>query len=129
MDAFEGNVATSVEEAISKKIREGIATLDNLLQSLPKTISIDKNAVVNVSFVDNPVLSNSSIEVEINGLFMGRNEVLVPQSYRKGSEISASCGGLPKMIKISLHENVFKSASLVYFAVSFLIYQLLFCMI
>jgi lipopolysaccharide-binding protein len=65
------------------------------------------------------VLSNSSIELEINGLFTEKNDVLVPQVYHRRSDISVSSGGLPKMINISLHENVFKSASEVYFAVSF----------
>ncbi|XP_057441094.1 putative BPI/LBP family protein At1g04970 isoform X1 [Lotus japonicus] len=115
VDAFEGNIASAVEKAISKKITEGIATLDNSLQSLPKTISLDKTAVLNVSFVDNPVLSNSSVELAINGLFTGRNDVLVTEEYHKRSEVSVSYGSVPKMIKISLHENVFKSASIVYF--------------
>ncbi|KAG4952912.1 hypothetical protein AAZX31_14G017700 [Glycine max] len=116
VDAFAGNIASAVEEAISKKINEGISTLDLLLQSLPKTIPLDETAALNVSFVDNPVLSDSAIELEINGLFTGRNEVLVPQAYRRGSDLSASCGdSSPKMITISLHESVFKSGSLVYF--------------
>ncbi|XP_027329590.1 putative BPI/LBP family protein At1g04970 [Abrus precatorius] len=112
VDAFEGNIASSVEEAISEKIKEGIATLEYLLQSLPRTISLDETAVLNISFVDDPVLSDSSIEFELNGLFTARNEVLVTQRHRRGS-----CGGSsPKMIKISLHESVFKSGSLVYFS-------------
>ncbi|KAJ1380409.1 Lipid-binding serum glycoprotein, C-terminal [Sesbania bispinosa] len=115
VDAFEVNIASAVEEAISDKIREGIGKLDNLLQSLPKQISLDKTSALNVSFVGNPVLSNSSIAIAINGLFIGRNEALVPQVFQKGLKISAACGGLPKMIKVSIHENVFKSASLVYF--------------
>lgn len=119
VDAFKGNIGSAVEDAVSKKIREGIPTLDNLLQTLPKTISIDETAALNISFVDNPVLSNSSIELEINGLFTAKNDVLVPQVYHRRSDISVSSGGLPKMINISLHENVFKSASEVYFAVSF----------
>ncbi|KAL2316701.1 hypothetical protein Fmac_030577 [Flemingia macrophylla] len=116
VDAFAGNIATAVEEAISKKIKEGISTLDYLLQSLPKTIALDETASLNISFVDNPVLSDSAIELDINGLFTGRNEVLVPRGYRRGSNISVSYGDhSPKMITISLHENVFKSGSLVYF--------------
>lgn len=116
VDAFKGNIGSAVEDAVSKKIREGIPTLDNLLQTLPKTISIDETAALNISFVDNPVLSNSSIELEINGLFTEKNDVLLPQVYHRRSDISVSSGGLPKMINISLHENVFKSASEVYFA-------------
>ncbi|CAL0317454.1 unnamed protein product [Lupinus luteus] len=114
IDAFEGNIASAVEEAISKKIREGIAQFDTLLQSLPKTVSFDKTALLNVSFVDNPVLTNSSIELEINGLFTGRSKVLVPQTYYRGSEISVPRGS-PRMIEISVHENVLNSASSVYF--------------
>ncbi|XP_058745040.1 putative BPI/LBP family protein At1g04970 [Vicia villosa] len=117
VDAFKGNIGSAVEDAVSKKIREGIPTLDDLLQTLPKTISLDKTAALNVSFIDNPVLSNSSIELKINGLFSERKGVLVPQGYHKGSDpISLSNGDLPKMINISIHENVFKSASEVYFA-------------
>lgn len=94
--------------------------LDNFLESLPKNISLDKTATLNVSFVGNPVLSSSSIAIAINGLFTEKKEVLVPQGYhQKELKVSAACGGLPKMIKVSIHENVFKSASQVYFNVSF----------
>ncbi|CAJ1964031.1 unnamed protein product [Sphenostylis stenocarpa] len=116
VDAFEGNIASAVEEGISEKIKEGIAKLDNFLASLPKQISLDQTATLNVSFVGNPVLSSSSIAVAISGLFTGKSEVLEPQDYhQKELKISAACGGLPKMIKVSIHENVFKSASQVYY--------------
>jgi hypothetical protein len=120
VDAFKGNIGSAVEDTVSKKISEGIPTLDDLLQTLPKTILLDETAVLNVSFVGNPVLSNSSIELGINGLFTERNDDLVSQVYHRGYDnISVSSGDLPKMVKISLHENVFKSASEVYYAVSF----------
>uniref|UniRef100_K7LA86 Lipid-binding serum glycoprotein C-terminal domain-containing protein n=1 Tax=Glycine max TaxID=3847 RepID=K7LA86_SOYBN len=101
VDAFEGDIASAVEEGISEKIKEGIVNIDNLLQSLPEKISLDKTAALNVSFVGNPVLR--------------KNEVLVPRGYQKGVKISAACGGLQKMLKVSIHENVFKSAFLVYY--------------
>ncbi|KAK7387123.1 hypothetical protein VNO78_27648 [Psophocarpus tetragonolobus] len=116
VDAFEGNIASAVEEGISEKIKEGIVNLDNLLQSLPKQISLDKTAVLNVSFIGNPVLSSSSIAIAINGSFTKKNEVLVPLDYQQGLKISAACGGLQKMMKVSIHENVLKSASLVYYS-------------
>ncbi|KHM99516.1 Putative BPI/LBP family protein [Glycine soja] len=115
VDVFEGDIASAVEEGISEKIKGGIVNIDNLLQSLPEKISLDKTAALNVFFVGNPVLSNSSISIAINGLFTGKNEVLVPRGYQKGVKISAACGGLQKMLKVSIHENVFKSASLVYY--------------
>jgi len=94
--------------------------LDNFLESLPKKISLDNSSTLNVSFVSNPVMSSSSIAIAINGLFTGKNEVLLPQGYHhKKMKISSACGGLPKMIKVSIHESVFKSASEVYFNVSF----------
>ncbi|KAL5075264.1 hypothetical protein RYX36_014248, partial [Vicia faba] len=112
VDAFEENIASSVEEGISGKIKEGITKLDNFLQALRKQISLDETAALNVSFVGNPVLSNSSVAVAINGLFTRTSQIVVPQSYKKGYQVSSACGGLPKMIKVSIHENVFKSASL-----------------
>ncbi|KAL1369844.1 putative BPI/LBP family protein At1g04970 [Arachis hypogaea] len=115
VDAFQGNIASAVEDGISDKVSEGIGKLDTLLQSLPKQISVDNFAELNVSFVGNPVLSSTSIAIAINGLFTERNVVLVPQRYRKRLQVSSACGGLPKMIKVSIHENVFRSASLVYF--------------
>lgn len=89
------------------------------MQILPKQISLDKTAALNVSFIGNPVLTSSSIAISINGLFTEINEVLVSHDYKKGFKVSSACGGLPKMIKVSIHENVFDSASLVYFNVSF----------
>ncbi|XP_028758053.1 putative BPI/LBP family protein At1g04970 isoform X2 [Neltuma alba] len=115
VDLFEGKIASAVEDAISGKIREGILKLSSSLQSLPKEISLGETAVLNVSFVNNPVLTNSSIEFEINGLFTGKKEILVPQCFHREPETSFRCGGLSKMIKISLHEDVLNSASLVYF--------------
>ncbi|KEH33934.1 putative BPI/LBP family protein At1g04970 isoform X1 [Medicago truncatula] len=115
VDAFQDIIASSVEEAISDQITEGIVKLDNILQALPKQVSLDKTVSLNVSFVGNPVLSNSSIAIAINGLFARTSEVFVPQSYKNGFKVSSACGGLPKMIKVSIHEDVFKSASLVYF--------------
>ncbi|KAJ7960842.1 Lipid binding protein BPI/LBP [Quillaja saponaria] len=115
VDAFEGQIASAVEDGISEKVREGISKLDVLLQSLPKQIPIDETAALSVSFVKNPVLSNSSIEFEINGLFTARNEILASRYYLRGSGISIPCSGSANMIKISVNENVFNSASLVYF--------------
>lgn len=60
VDVFEGDITSAVEEGISEKIKEGIMNLDHFLKSLPEQISLDKTAALNVSFVGNPVLSNSS---------------------------------------------------------------------
>ncbi|KDP39204.1 hypothetical protein JCGZ_00961 [Jatropha curcas] len=115
VDAFAGPIGSAVENAISKKIKEGILKLDSRLQSLPKQVSVDHVSVMNVTFVDDPVLSNSTIELDINGLFMAMDNVLIPSHYYKGIHDSDSSNCQTKMIEISLHENVFNTAAVVYF--------------
>ena len=65
MTDFKRKIASAVEDAISKKIRERIIKLYSLLQSLPKQVPVYGIAVLNVTFVDNPVLCNSSVEFKI----------------------------------------------------------------
>jgi len=112
VDAFQGSIGSAVENAISKKIKEEIVKLDSLLQSLPKQIPIDHVAALNATFVDSPVLSNSFIELEINGLFTATDDFAVPRR----SSLFYNCPA--KMIGISLHEDVFNTAGLVYLNVS-----------
>ena len=113
MDACEEKVASAVEDAISKKIREGTIKLDSLLQSLPKQVPVDDIAVLNVTFVDNPVLCNSSIEFGINSLVTGttKNAFAVSNYNHKGWRPSTSCSSPAKKIQISLQETVLDSVS------------------
>ncbi|BBH02055.1 lipid-binding serum glycoprotein family protein, partial [Prunus dulcis] len=120
VDAFEGQIVSAVEDNISKKIREGIMKLDFLLQSLPKQIALDDIAALNVTFVGNPVFSNSSIEFQINGLFMAPNDDFASSLYNKGSLDPVPFNAPAKMVEISLHENVFSSVSLVFFNANYM---------
>ncbi|PQQ01424.1 hypothetical protein Pyn_24089 [Prunus yedoensis var. nudiflora] len=120
VDAFEGQIVSAVEDSISKKIREGIMKLDSLLQSLPKQITLDDIAALNVTFVGNPVLSNSSIEFQINGLFMAPNDDFASRLYNKGSLDPVPFNAPAKMVEISLHENVFSSVALVFFNANYM---------
>lgn len=88
------------------------------MQSLPKEFPVYGTAVLNVTFVDNPVLSNSSIEFDINGLVTAKDAVLVSNYNHKGWKDTFFCSGPAKMIQISLQQDVFNSVSLVYFDVS-----------
>lgn len=88
------------------------------MKSIPKEIPIDNVAAINVTFVNDPVLSNSLVELEIDGLFTAKDEIVVSNLYHKSLQVSDSCKGLDKMIGISLHEKVLNSAVLVYFDVS-----------
>uniref|UniRef100_A0A803QCE2 Lipid-binding serum glycoprotein C-terminal domain-containing protein n=1 Tax=Cannabis sativa TaxID=3483 RepID=A0A803QCE2_CANSA len=114
VDAFQGNIESLVEDAMSKKIGEGITKLDSLLQSLPKQIQVYDIAAMNVTFVGKPVLSKSSIEFEINGLFTAIDD-LTSRFYHKNLLDHVFCNASTKMIEISLHEEVFNSVSLLFF--------------
>ena len=113
MTDFKRKIASAVEDAISKKIRERIIKLYSLLQSLPKQVPVYSIAVLNVTFVDNPVLCNSSVEFEINGIVTGtaKDAFVVSNSNHKGWRGSTFCRSPAKMIQISLQETVFNSAS------------------
>ncbi|KAA8523628.1 hypothetical protein F0562_010051 [Nyssa sinensis] len=121
VDAFGGKIGSSVEDAVSKKLEDGIVKLDSLLQSLPKEVAIDDTAALNVTFVNDPVLSYSSIDLEIDGLFTATDEVVVSNHYYENIRSSVFfCQGPAKMVGISLHENVLNSASFVYFNADFM---------
>ncbi|XP_022716829.1 uncharacterized protein LOC111275641 isoform X3 [Durio zibethinus] len=117
IDTFQGKIVSAVDDAIIKKIREGIIKLDSLLQSLPKQMKVNDVVALNVTFVDDPVLSTSSVELEINGLFNGADGISVSNYHLKGSQSFLSSKGSAKMVEISLHEKVFESAASVYFHV------------
>lgn len=116
--AFEKKIRSAVEDGISQKIEDAILLLDSKLRSLPKEIAVHKIAALNVTFVNDLVFSNSSIGLEINGLFTARDEVVGFSNYAINSEASLSCGGPSKMGGISIHENVLNSLSSVYSDVS-----------
>ncbi|XWS36727.1 hypothetical protein CRYUN_Cryun20dG0110700 [Craigia yunnanensis] len=115
INAFEEEIGSAVENAITNKLKDGILKLDSFLQSLPKEIPVDDNASLNVSFVENPLLSKSSIEFDINGSFTAREKVPVPKYCRQTWQPSVFCSDQPKMLGISLDEAVFNSASALYY--------------
>ncbi|XWS47361.1 hypothetical protein CRYUN_Cryun14cG0146100 [Craigia yunnanensis] len=120
INAFEEQIGSAVENAITSKLKDGILKLDSFLQSLPKEIPVDDNASLNVSFVENPLLSSSSIEFDINGLFTARKTVPVPKYYQQTWQPSVFCSDQSKMLGISLDEAVFNSASALYYDAEFM---------
>ncbi|XP_019082628.1 PREDICTED: putative BPI/LBP family protein At3g20270 [Camelina sativa] len=111
VDAFEKTIISTVENTVSKKILEKMKELDSFLQSLPKERKIDDSAAVNLTFTGNPVLGNSSVEVAISGLFMPKGDGVKVS----GSPSSSFFREVNKMVTISIEEEVFNSATLVYF--------------
>lgn len=117
INAFEEQIGSAVETSVTKKLKDGIVKLDSLLQALPKEMPLDDNTSLNVTFVNDPVLSNSSIGFEVNGLFARRN-ASVSKYHNKDSQALVSCSDSSKMLGISLDEAVFNSVGAAYFNVS-----------
>ncbi|KAI9176495.1 hypothetical protein LWI28_003541 [Acer negundo] len=107
VDAFDEKIGSAVENAITKKLKDGILKLDSYLQALPKEVPVDDHASLNVTFVDNPVLSNSSIGFDINGLFTTSENFLLPY-HLKNLQPSVLCPDQSKMLGILLDEAVFR---------------------
>ncbi|XP_057955735.1 putative BPI/LBP family protein At1g04970 [Malania oleifera] len=115
VDAFEGQIGSAVENAITKNLEGEILKLDSFFQGLPKEIPVDNIASLNVTVVNNALLSNSSIGFEINGLFIANKKSVVSSYGHKNSNVEVSCEDPSKMLGISLDEAVFNSASFLYF--------------
>ncbi|KAJ0965182.1 hypothetical protein J5N97_026320 [Dioscorea zingiberensis] len=115
IDAFKDKIRSTIETTITKKIVEGALKLDSLLQTLPKKIDVDKVVSLNVTVVNGPLFGNSSVEVDINGLFIPSYDGTVLRYLNKNPQLSDFCGGEVKMLEISLDEAVFNSGSVVYF--------------
>ncbi|CAL5063777.1 unnamed protein product [Urochloa decumbens] len=116
IDAFSNHIRSSVENAITQKIMEGALKLDSFLGNLPKKINLDSVAAMNVTFVNDPLFKSSSVEFDIDGLFIPSNETTAPRDMLLGDiEFALPFGSSSKMLWISLDEDVFNSVSALYF--------------
>ena len=77
INAFEEQIGSAVENAITSKLKDGIVKLDALLQALPKEIPLDDDTYLNATFVNDPVLSNSSIGLRLMVYLLHKE---IPQS-------------------------------------------------
>lgn len=118
VNAFQEQIGSAVENAIAKKLEEGVSKLETLLEGLPKEIPVDDIASLNVTLVNDLLTSNNSIGFEINGLFTRTENAQVSTVFHKNSQSVVSCTDSQKMLGISLDEAVFNSASSLYYNVS-----------
>uniref|UniRef100_A0A7C8ZVV4 Lipid-binding serum glycoprotein C-terminal domain-containing protein n=1 Tax=Opuntia streptacantha TaxID=393608 RepID=A0A7C8ZVV4_OPUST len=114
VEAFVGQIESAVETTITKKLKEEVLKLDSFLQSFPREIPVDDVASLNVTFINDPVLHNSSIALEMDGLFTPRDQFWKAKSYLEHLQ-TFLCDDSSKMIGISIDEAVFNSASTLYF--------------
>lgn len=117
VDAFHNHIRTAVENAITRRITEGVSKLDELLQKIPRKINVDKFVALNVTLVNGPLYGNSSVEFDVNGLFILLDKVPELNYLLNHPHFSLGCGGASKMLLISFDEVVFNSASAVLFQV------------
>ncbi|KAK6934517.1 Lipid-binding serum glycoprotein, C-terminal [Dillenia turbinata] len=115
VDAFEGKLKSAVQDAFSEKLREQIKKFDALLRKLPKQIRLTRIATLNVTLVNDIVLGKSSIDFDINGLFIPTTVAAVSKYHRIKSESLESCTNFTKMAGLSIREDVINSALEVYF--------------
>ncbi|KAF6167587.1 hypothetical protein GIB67_031170 [Kingdonia uniflora] len=115
VDAFEGQIKSTMKLAIIKKIKDGIPKLDSLFQTIPKEISVDDIAFLNVTYVNEPLLGNFSVSLEINGSFISADERIVPKYFHESKQALVSRKDLSKMPEISIDEHVFNFRLSVYF--------------
>lgn len=120
VDAFASRLSSAVENAISKKLREGIVKLDSLLRSLPKEIPIRNIASLNVTFVGDPQFRDSSLVFSIDGLISAKEAYAAPPYQHLFASLEHLLASSPlkdpaSMVTISVHEKVLVSASSVYY--------------
>ncbi|XP_006661365.2 putative BPI/LBP family protein At1g04970 [Oryza brachyantha] len=116
VDGFSNHIRSSVQNAITSKIMEGASKLDSFLGSLPKKIDVDSVAAMNVTFVNDPLFKSSSVEFDIDGLFIPSGKTALLRHRHFGSaKYVPPLGSSSKMLWISLDEDVFNSASALYF--------------
>ncbi|CAN1285090.1 Putative BPI/LBP family protein At1g04970 [Linum perenne] len=119
-DAFADRIASAVESTITTKLGDGIVKLDAYLQSLPKEIPVDDVSALNVTFLNDPSLTSNSIQFDINGLFMARENQSTSTNYYLNSQSSVLCSDPHRMLGIELDEAVFNSACTLYYDAKFM---------
>ncbi|CAL0317606.1 unnamed protein product [Lupinus luteus] len=120
VDAFEEQIGSAVENAITKKLKEGISRFGSYLRNLPKEVPVDEHASLNVTFVNDVLLSDSSVGFETNGLFIGNDSLPIPHLGHMNSNLPVLCTDSSKMLGITLDQAVFNSASALYYDAKFM---------
>ncbi|XP_071698914.1 putative BPI/LBP family protein At1g04970 [Rutidosis leptorrhynchoides] len=118
VDAFKDEIISAVEKAFIKKLKSEVSKLASVLQTLPKQIPVVNKVSLNVTFVNNPFLSDTSLGFEINGLFIDSKSNTV--QYHNHLQPPVSCSDPSKMIGFALDEAVFESAFTFYYNAMFM---------
>ncbi|KAI5674749.1 hypothetical protein M9H77_15113 [Catharanthus roseus] len=113
VDAFEGLITSKLENTIPEKIAKKIESFNSVLESFPKEVPITSLAALNITFVGDPELSDTSLKLALNGSFSAKDDI--PVSKYEYLQDPSSCNSPPRMVKISVNDHVFESLLMVYF--------------
>jgi hypothetical protein len=117
VDAFEEQIRTAIESTISKQVEASAEKLDTFLQALPRFLPIDDISAIDVTIVDNPMVSSSFLSVGVHGEFSPRlGKPLSNFTFPEyGLQPGLSCSDSSKMVTIALCDYVVNSAAVVYY--------------
>lgn len=115
IDYFEDDIVSTVEDTITNKVTEAVIKLDSVFQSLPKEMTFGNITTLNVTIIEGPIMTTTSLLIGINGLFTQIDPKVTFGHYHNNLPSTGSCNNAEKMVGISVHENVLNSASMVYF--------------
>uniref|UniRef100_A0A7I4EBQ8 Lipid-binding serum glycoprotein C-terminal domain-containing protein n=1 Tax=Physcomitrium patens TaxID=3218 RepID=A0A7I4EBQ8_PHYPA len=118
--AFDEEIRAILEAAITKRIIASIAQLDNNLQLLPRYLPIDDVSAVDVTIVQDPLVSLTFLSVGVRGEFTSLSK---PSNFTfpdHGLPPGLFCNDSTKMVTIALCDYVINSAAAVYYEAGYL---------
>ena len=118
--AFDEEIRAAIEAAISKRIIASADELDEYLQALPRNLPIDDVSAVDVTIVEDPMVSPAFLSVGVKGEFSSLEKSVNFTFPDHGLEPGLFCSDSTKMVTIALMDYVINSATDVYYEVHIL---------
>ena len=117
MNAFDEEIRAVIEVTISNKILVSAEQLDNYLQGLPRFLPIDDVSAIDVTIVEDPVVSPTYLSVGVMGEFTSLGNASNFTFPDHGLQPGMFCSDSKKMVTIALCDYVINSAAAVYYEV------------
>ncbi|KAG0582311.1 hypothetical protein KC19_3G050700 [Ceratodon purpureus] len=120
VNAFDEEIRAVIEAAISKRVLISAEQLDNYLEALPRFLPIDDVSAIDVTIVQDPLVSPTFLSVGVRGEFtsLGNSSNFTFPDH--GLQPGLFCSDSSKMVTIALCDYVINSAANVYYEAGFL---------
>ena len=117
VNAFDEEIRAVIEAAISKRVLISAEQLDNYLEALPRFLPIDDVSAIDVTIVQDPLVSPTFLSVGVRGEFtsLGNSSNFTFPDH--GLQPGLFCSDSSKMVTIALCDYVINSAANVYYEV------------